>query len=145
MKLFGIAGIPPVPFYLRFPAFGFHPPLFCAHGDPGLPAELRYYRSSPDHFYKFADDLIPVLELGPVDVGVDQEDTLIAYPIAVELEYPVLHMSRNGRGSPDVETDLDGGGHLVDVLPSRAGGSDELFFNLSIGNTNHVIYVNHAI
>jgi len=52
-------------------------------------------------------------------------------------------------GMGDIEAELHGRGDLIDILPARSGGADELLMNFFLidraGNSNHAFNVRRVL
>src|SRR5262245_20413582 len=62
---------------------------------------------------------------------VNQQHAVNCQPVARQFHQPGLDVVRQ-RGTADVEPQLDGGGHLVDILTARTGRAHELLVDLTL-------------
>src|SRR5690606_26539188 len=69
----------------------------------------------------------PVLLLGAETGRLENDDAVLRGALAGKLEHALAHAFRQSGRILRVETQLHGGRHLVDVLPTRTGGTDEGF------------------
>src|SRR5690606_36643290 len=61
---------------------------------------------------------------------LDEDDAVLGGALPGELQGALAHPFGKAAGIGSVEAKLNGGGHLVDVLPAGTGGTDERLFQL---------------
>jgi hypothetical protein len=69
--------------------------------------------------------IFPIALAGSEAMCLDGEDAIVIYPPPGDADQPSLHMIGEGWRAPDVETQLDCGCDLVNVLAAGTRGANE--------------------
>src|SRR5579859_3415847 len=65
---------------------------------------------------------------------VDDEDAFVGHPAARNRSKAFADLVRQRVRSGEVEPELNGGRHLVDVLTARSGRADEAFLDVAVAD-----------
>jgi uncharacterized protein len=121
------------------------PPLFLQPALPGargrgggLPLARGDGRAA-DEIGEALDGVFAVLLLGTESARLNHENPLFGEAVSRELPQTTPDRLGQGTGALEVETELDGGGGFVDVLPARSARPDEFQLDLAGGNLDVVI------
>lgn len=110
----------PHPLYLGSLLFSLDPALPGCGGRPGRFSRLGSSGSRSDDFHKPCPGVLPVSVLGPEAPRIDHQDPFVGDPPSSNTHESLSHIFRQGRGAEHIESELDGCGDLVHVLPAWA-------------------------
>src|SRR5262249_2365310 len=108
--------------------------LARAGGRLGRPARNGRHRGALDQVHETFARVLAVARLGAMAVGVDHEHALAGEPAAGEAFEPRAHVVGKARRAAHVEAQLNRARELVDVLPARARGANEVLLELAFGD-----------
>src|SRR5262245_5754199 len=110
--------------------------LARAGGRLGRAARNRRHRGALDQVHETFARVLAVARLGAMAVGVDHEHALAREPAAGEAFEPRAYVVGKARRAAHVEAKLDRARKLVDVLPARARGANEMLLELALGDAD---------
>src|SRR5262249_22952470 len=110
--------------------------LARAGGRLGRAARNGRHRGAPDQVHETFARVLAIARLGAMAVGVDHEHALAREPAAGEAFEPRAHVVGKARRAAHVEAKLNRARKLVDVLPARAGGADEVLLEFALGDAD---------
>jgi hypothetical protein len=86
---------------------------------------LDYDHGIRDDLAESIQGIFLVLFLGPVRLGLDDENPVLGQPLISECQQPFLAAVGQG-GVTDVKTQVDSAGDLVDILAPGPAGPDKM-------------------
>src|SRR5262245_21452242 len=120
----------------RAALFGLEPPLARAGGRFGRPARQRRHRGAANQVEEALARVFAIALLGAVALRVDYQHALAGQPPAGKASEPRAHVVGKARRAAHVEAQLYRARKLVDGLPPRARGADELLLELVLADAD---------
>lgn len=135
--------------YLSSPSFAFQPAAFRDTSRPGRLSFDWLFSSSAKQHHEAVQHLLPVLLLGPVRSGFNDEDTIRRHPVMGNLQQTFAHLIRQRARIRNIKSQLNSSFHFVDILSARAGSpripvfeftfsNKHIFFHYQFFNGNHL-------
>src|SRR6266571_7630709 len=118
---------------LSAPGLAFEALFLRAPGRPGRPALPRHGRRARDELAQTRERLLAVALEAAVLLRLDDEDAVPRDALIARVEEPRLPMLGE-RGGADVEAQVHGRGHLVDVLAACSLRANRADLDLALGN-----------
>jgi ankyrin repeat protein len=112
------------------------PPLIGSGRRPRLAPSLRTHRGLREQLAKPLARGLTVGRLRPVLPAVDHQHAIARHPAAGQRRKPLLDLRGEG-GARHVDTQFNGGRHLVHVLAARTGGAHEPFLDVRRAGGGH--------
>ena len=100
----------------------------------GGPADFWPNQRCADQVLQAQDGVCPVLLLGAVLFGLDQDLAVVGRPRPGQFEQALFNLRRQRRRIGRVEAQLHRRGDLVDVLPARPAGAHKFNFDFLVRN-----------
>ena len=120
----------------RSPSFRVESALFRGGGRLCFSAWLGGNSGAADKVHEAVDRVGAVSPLGAEAPGLDDKHPAIGEAPPGKLAQALLYLVVQRGAGRDVESQLDGRGDLVDVLPTRAGTANELKGDLVLADRN---------
>src|SRR5262245_43758169 len=115
---------------------GLQPLLARAGGRLGRPPRNRRHRGALDQVHETFARVLAVARLGAMGVGVAREAAFAGDAAAGEAVEPRAHVVGKARRAAHIEAQLNRARKLVDVLPARARGANEMLLELALGDAD---------
>src|SRR5690606_5763315 len=106
-------------------ALALDPALLRGAGGAGRDAPLRHRQAGGNEGRQALARILAVALLGAEALRIDHQHAVVGQAPVAPCQQPLAQGLGQGRGTGDVEPQLDGGGNLVDVLPAGAAGAHE--------------------
>src|SRR5262249_41032244 len=129
-------------FHFAAPFFRVETPFARRTGRARRPAAFRPLRSVPQQRDETCARRLAILRLRAMLAAVDDEDARVGDAVARHGDEPLLDGIWKG-GGVNVEAELDGARHFVDVLTARARGADEPLLDLPVVDREVVSDADH--
>jgi len=133
----------PGPLRLPAPALRLQParPRSCGW----LGGVARPWPSSrlPQQLHKPLKRILAIRALGTKASGLDAQHAISPDSSARQTPYACANILRQGGAGEDIESKTDSRGHLVDVLPSRPRGANEVEMNLAFVDGDAAVDLDH--
>jgi hypothetical protein len=107
-------------------AFSLQAALSRSRGRLCPDAGLGFFGRFADETDEALDGIPPVLLLGAVPPSVDDEYAGFCQSLAGEADQAFSNVFREVGRAVNIETELNGGGHFIDILTPGSGGTDEV-------------------
>lgn len=101
---------------------------------------LGYHHGICDELLQSAQRILLVLFLGPVFLGLDDDDAILGQSLTAECQQSLL-IGLGQRGMRNVKTEMDGAGDLVDILAPGPAGPDKMDLDFIIRDAYYVGYL----
>ena len=130
---------------LNFAALSFllQTPFPLGHSRSCLYAALGSFGRPSNQCDQTVQRILTIALLGAKALGLDDDNALIGHPFSGQSGQPVTDITRQIGGFGRVEPELDGRGHLVDILPAGSRGTDEIIPDIPFVNPNMGGDLNH--
>jgi hypothetical protein len=124
-------------------SFHIHPFFPGSLSWPGGAAAPEGYQGIPDDLTEPFQGIRPVLLLGAVLLGLDDENPVLGQPLVAHGQQALFH-TVGQRGTADIKAQMDGAGDLVDILAPGAAGPDKMELDFIIGDVYGVYDLEHG-
>src|SRR5690606_33441500 len=118
-------------------------PLFRAEGRFGRAPGLLHLASAANQLGQALQGILAILFLGAVLLRLD-DDHPVGGDAAVAQRQQAFLVERRQRRGTDIEAQMQRAGHLVDVLPAGALGTDRAQLDFAVGQFDGIGNVQHG-
>jgi hypothetical protein len=131
-------------FDLAAAMFALQPPFPGRTRGPCPFADFGLFGRLPDQAHQAGNGVLAVLFLGAEPPGIDDQMPFFGHPLSAQPGKTFPNIFGQGRRMGHIEAELNGSGDLIDILPARPGGADELLMNFFLSDRDRLRNSNHT-